>query len=187
MVSLTPADSPTHLLPGHAGVGAGVVGLATNVLAVLVGVVTSHSGRTITRSGNGQHRTLNAHSINRFLVTASPWRKAALHILIERLYCVRSAVTWKTLIEAQIPAHDLISVVAGIRVGGHRDVVTQVSCPYYFQSQQLRDDYGHYLHLKQYWQARFQSLYLGQGLVNFKFGCHYLFSSHKDQQSTMRS
>ena len=36
IVSLTPAEAPTHLLPGHAGVGAGVVGLATNVLAVLV-------------------------------------------------------------------------------------------------------------------------------------------------------
>ena len=36
MVSLTLADAPTHLLPGHTGVGAGVVGLDTNVLAVLV-------------------------------------------------------------------------------------------------------------------------------------------------------
>ena len=36
MVSLTPAEAPTHLLPGHAGVGAGIVGLASNVLAVLV-------------------------------------------------------------------------------------------------------------------------------------------------------
>ena len=36
MVSLTPADAPTHLLPGHTGVGAGVVGLVTDVLAVLV-------------------------------------------------------------------------------------------------------------------------------------------------------
>ena len=36
MFSLTLTEAPTHLLPGHAGVGAGVVGLATNVLAVLV-------------------------------------------------------------------------------------------------------------------------------------------------------
>ena len=36
MVSLTPADAPTHLIPGHAGVRAGVVGLAIKVLAVLI-------------------------------------------------------------------------------------------------------------------------------------------------------
>ena len=36
MVSLTPAEAPTHLLPGHAGVGAGVVRLVTDVLTVLV-------------------------------------------------------------------------------------------------------------------------------------------------------
>ena len=36
MVFLTPADALTHLLPGHAGVGAGVAGPTTNVLAVLV-------------------------------------------------------------------------------------------------------------------------------------------------------
>ena len=36
MISLTPAEALTHLLPGHAGVRAGVVGLASKVLAVLV-------------------------------------------------------------------------------------------------------------------------------------------------------
>ena len=36
IVSLTPADALTHVLPGYAGVGAGVVCLATNDQTVLV-------------------------------------------------------------------------------------------------------------------------------------------------------
>ena len=36
MVSLAMTDSPAHGLPVHAGVCAGVVGLLTNVLAVLI-------------------------------------------------------------------------------------------------------------------------------------------------------
>ena len=53
MVSLTPADAPTHLLPGHARVGAGVVGLLTNVLAVLVGVITPWLYCGVTGRGHG--------------------------------------------------------------------------------------------------------------------------------------
>ena len=53
MVSLTLADTLTHLIPGHAGVMAGVVGLMTNVLAVLVGVITLRPHRSVTGRGLG--------------------------------------------------------------------------------------------------------------------------------------
>ena len=36
MVTLTPADTSAHVLPVDTGVGAGVVGLATNILTVLI-------------------------------------------------------------------------------------------------------------------------------------------------------
>ena len=62
MVTLTMTDAPTHGLPGHAGVGAGVVGLVTNVQAVLVGIITTH--RDVTRRGHGQLPTLTAVSMD---------------------------------------------------------------------------------------------------------------------------
>ena len=36
MVTLTPADTSAHVLPGNTDVGAGVVGLVTNILTVLI-------------------------------------------------------------------------------------------------------------------------------------------------------
>ena len=36
MVTLTPAHSSAHVLPGDTGVGAGVVRLPTNILTVLI-------------------------------------------------------------------------------------------------------------------------------------------------------
>ena len=36
MVTLTPAHTLAHVLPGDTGVGAGVVGLGTNILTVLI-------------------------------------------------------------------------------------------------------------------------------------------------------
>ena len=89
MVSLTPADAPTHLLPGYAGIGAGVVGLLTNVQAVLVGIITPPSD--VTGRGLGQLPTLSADSTTiRVKGAALP---AAVIITIEGSDPVRSAVT----------------------------------------------------------------------------------------------
>ena len=59
MVTLTMTDAPTHGLPGHADVGAGVVGPLTNDQAVLVGIIT----RGVTGRRLGQLPTLTADSI----------------------------------------------------------------------------------------------------------------------------
>ena len=40
MVTLTPAHTLAHFIPGDTGVGAGVVGLVTKILTVLIGIVT---------------------------------------------------------------------------------------------------------------------------------------------------
>ena len=134
MVSLTPADAPTHLLPGHAGVGAGVVGPASNVLAVLVGVITLLPRyRGVTGKGQGQLPTLIAESISLPSVAALPGLEAAVLISVvglelnisvtvvgRELFSFKSAVTVGILPDALIPTHDhiLISVAAGVGVGG---------------------------------------------------------------------
>ena len=62
MVSLTVTEAPTHGLPVHAGVGAGVVGLLTNVQAVLVGIITPLCD--VTGRGHGELPTLTAVSMD---------------------------------------------------------------------------------------------------------------------------
>ena len=112
MVTLTMTDAPTHGLPGHAGVGTCVVRLVTNVLAVLVGIITPH--RDVTGRGLGQLPTLSAAYITiRAQGAALP---AAVLITIVGPDYVRSAVTVGLLhIEALIPAHGSpLSVVAGV-------------------------------------------------------------------------
>ena len=123
MVSLTPADAPTHLLPGHAGVGAGVVGLVTNVLAVLVGVITPWPHRGVTGRGLGQLPTFTAASPTITICAAAaglPGLEAAVLIsgVGPELASVRSAETEVTQPDAQITAHGLPRVVADVRVGG---------------------------------------------------------------------
>ena len=105
MVTLTVTDAPTHGLPGHAGVGASVVGLLTNVLAVLVGIIALHSHRGVTGRGLGQLPTLTADSILiRVQGAALP---AAVVIIKDGLDCVGSAVTFvPILVDALIPAHE---------------------------------------------------------------------------------
>ena len=96
MVSLTPADAPTHLLPGHAGVIAGVVGRVTNELAVLVGVITPRPRRGVTCRGLGHLPTFIAVSITiRVRGAALPGLEAAVLIRVVgvEVVSVRSAVT----------------------------------------------------------------------------------------------
>ena len=123
MVSLTPAEALTHLLPGHAGVGAGVVGLVTNVYAVLVGVITSRPRGGVTGRGLGHPLTFTADYITIQVSGAGlPGIKAALLIFIIVVVvgvAVVAAVTYVILPDnALIPAHSpiLLSVVAGVEV-----------------------------------------------------------------------
>ena len=121
MVSLTPADAPTHLLPGHAGVGAGVVGLLTNVLAVFVGVITLRPHLGVTGRGLGQLLTFTAMSKTILVCDAGlPRLKAAVLITGSHMevVSVRSAVTAANQPDALIPAHDPPRVRAGVGVGG---------------------------------------------------------------------
>ena len=124
MVSLTPADAPTHLLPGHAGVIAGVVGRVTNELAVLVGVITLRPRRGVTCRGLGHLPTFTADSTTIPVSCAAITRiEAALLIIVSGVgpepVSVRSAGTEVTPPgDTLIPAHGLIPVVAGVRVGG---------------------------------------------------------------------
>ena len=123
MISLTMADAPTHVLPGHAGVGAGVVGLVPNVLAVLVGVITPRSRRGVAGRGHGQRPTFFADSITiRVRVAALPWLEAAVPIIIVGLEPVSSAIAVDSpQADALIPAHlGTSSVVAGVREGEDR-------------------------------------------------------------------
>ena len=145
MVSLTPADAPTHLLPRHAGVGAGVVGLATNVLAVLVGVITSRPHRGVTGRGHRHIPTATADSISGAAFTRV---KAAVLISVERIKPFRSAgtVTQEALIptldlETSVSVHPPI-VVAGVRVGG------ALTCSHSSQHQQQQDDGGQDPHIQ---------------------------------------
>ena len=123
MVSLTPADAQTHLVPGHAGVGAGVVGLASNVLAMFVGVITPRPFRGFTGRGHGLPPTFNAYSILIVHVAGLPGLEAALLIsgVWVEVVVVSSAVTGVTPSDALIPAHGpplTPCVVAIVRVGG---------------------------------------------------------------------
>ena len=124
MVSLTPAVTPTHLLPGHAGVGAGIVGLVTNVLAVLICVITSRPHRGVTGRGYGQLPTFIAASITTRVSGAGLPRLEAAVLIIKvgpDVVSVRSAVTVVISPDALIPAHGpvpLVSVVTGVGVGG---------------------------------------------------------------------
>ena len=118
MVSLTITDAPTHGLPGHAGVGAGVVGLATNVQAVLVRIITPH--RDVTERGLGQLPTFTADSLT---IQAQGAALPAAVLIIEGIDSVRSAVTVILLhVVALIPALGsiLLSVGAGVGVAGER-------------------------------------------------------------------
>ena len=122
MVSLTMTDAPTHGLPGHAGVGAGVVGLFTNDQAVLVGIITPH--RDVTWRRLGQLPTLSAASITT-RVQGAALPAAVGRIIREGIDSVRSAVTVVLLpVEALIPAHGSLppSVGAGVGVAGDRRV-----------------------------------------------------------------
>ena len=133
MVTLTMTDAPTHGLPGHAGVGAGVVGLMADVLAVLVGIITPH--RCVTRRGHGQLPTLSADSTTIF-VQGAALPAAVLIIIIVGLDCVRSAVAVCILVDALIPTQDSTRiVVAGVGVAGDRGV-TRVFRPHCHQQQQ---------------------------------------------------
>ena len=114
MVSLTMTDAPTHGLPGHAGVGAGVVGLVTNVQAVLVGIITTH--RDVTERGLGQLPTFTAAYIT-IRVQGAALPAAVGAKIKEGIDSVRSAVT-VTPVVARIPAHGSLSVVAGVGVAG---------------------------------------------------------------------
>ena len=131
MVSLTPAETLTHLLPGHADVAAGVVGPETNVLAVLVGVKTPRPHRGVTGRGHGQLPTFTAASMTiRVPGAGIPGLEAALLIIGGG---TRSAVTVVTQPDALIPAHyhpPTLSVVTGVGVG------RAVTRPHSLQDQQ---------------------------------------------------
>ena len=126
MVSLTPAEALTHLLPGHAGVGAGVVGLLTNVLAVLVWVITSRPHRGVTGRGDGQLLTFTA-AYSTMIIWVSgaglPRLEATVHIIDvgPEPVSVRSVTVTPVIpLNALIPAHHTpptLSVVARVRVG----------------------------------------------------------------------
>ena len=123
LVPLTPAEALTHFLPGHAGVIAGVVGLVTNVLAVLIGVITLRLHRGVTSRGLGQLPTFTALSSTQCPDpgTGLPGIDAAVLICVGLegvSETVRSAVTGVTRPDAQIPAHGPLSVVTGVGVGG---------------------------------------------------------------------
>ena len=94
MISLTPAEAPTHLLPGHAGVGAGVLRHVANILTVLVGVITSRPYRGVTGRGLGKLPTFIA-AYNFAPSAASgagiPGPEAAVLISEEGLEAARSA------------------------------------------------------------------------------------------------
>ena len=126
MVSLTQAEAPTHLLPGHAGVGAGVVGLWTNVLAVLVRIITSRHRRGVTGRGLGHLLTFTAAwNTTRVSGAGIPGLEATVHIRGVGLDVARSAVTPNPA-DALIPAHASVTlrrgrrgpVFSGVRVGG---------------------------------------------------------------------
>ena len=125
MISLTMTDAPTHGLPGHAGVGAGVVGLVTNGQTVLVRIIATHSHCGVTWRGLGQ------------LPTFSIFPAAVVFIIVGIDFSVRSAVTGSTPAYALIPAHGSLSVVAGVIVPeGRGRGVTQVSRPQSHKQQQ---------------------------------------------------
>ena len=107
MVSLTPTDAPTHLLPGHAGVRAGVVRPLTNDQAVLGGIITTLSHRGVTGKGRGlgQLPTLTAVSSTIRIQGAALPAAVALSIIVDFVDCFRSAVTPAST-SAQVPAHE---------------------------------------------------------------------------------
>ena len=64
MVTLTPADTSAHVIPGDTGVGAGVVGEFTNILTVLIRIVTLQGSiGVVTVNGHGQRSTFIAEHI----------------------------------------------------------------------------------------------------------------------------
>ena len=117
-VSLTPADALTHLLPGHAGVGAGVVRLLTKVHAVLIGVITSRPHRGVTGKGHRQLPTFITDMVCGAGVTGLE-AAVLIRVVGPDAVSARSAVTPVILPDACIPAHLVPpSVSAGVGVGG---------------------------------------------------------------------
>ena len=86
MVTLTPADTLAHVLPGDTGVGvgAGVVGVFTNILTVLIRIVTLQGSiGVVTVRGHGQIPTFTADTnitLPHVLLGAAPprWDAAVL-------------------------------------------------------------------------------------------------------------
>ena len=94
MVTLTPAHTSAHVQHGDTGVGAGVVGLVTKILTVLIGIVTlKGSIGVVTESGHGQRPTFTAETITRVVIrfpgAATPGWDAAELIIIPGPECAR--------------------------------------------------------------------------------------------------
>ena len=132
-VSLTPADTLTHLLLGHAGVRAGVVGLETNVQAVLVGVMTHRPHRGVTWSGHGLSPTLTADNRTEspgHRGAVPPGREAAVLVSLPGPDCLISAPAVSNIGDALVPAsHIVFIVVAGVAAPGVRQLVPRVPGP----------------------------------------------------------
>ena len=114
MVSLTPADAPAHVTQGHAGVRAGVVDLLTNVLAVLVGVITFEH-RAVTGSCHGQSSSFTAgctYTISPLSAGLPGW-KAAVLVSLHGLEAIRSALTVSPIVDIFVPAFYIATIVFG--------------------------------------------------------------------------
>ena len=104
MIPLTPAHSAAHVQPVDARVGASEVGLGTDILAILVRVVTGQDGGGVyTGTGHGLSPTFRADCITLTIPvpglrgTAPPGWEAAVLVSVLGLECLIPALAVNTI------------------------------------------------------------------------------------------
>ena len=121
--------------------GATEVGLATEILAILVCVVTGQVAiGVLTSRGHGQRPTFIADCIAHITGAASPGREAA--VLVSELgpECLISTLTVTIRTDALVPASRIVPIViAGVGPLNVRQIVPRVPGPH-SPRQQHRDE-----------------------------------------------
>ena len=161
MVTLTPAHTLAHVLPVDTGKRAGVVGLETKILTVLIWIVTLQGSiNVVTVSGHGQLPTFTAFTIItidrpslHLGAVPSRWNAAVLMFIVGAEW-----VRWSTMTPGKpgktlIPAPLIDVVVAGVRVAGDVKIVTRVSCSHFPNHQHDKHYHSHNLHTWQYYKS----------------------------------
>ena len=123
-----PVDTPAHVLPGDACVGAGVVRAETNILTVLIGVVTLEAPITVvTVRGHGKLPTFTAEHIPSFhLAGLIRWYTTELFIKINSIVVVRRSTTTIKCKKERVIISTHTRITTSIHLSFHCIVITSI-------------------------------------------------------------